>query len=421
MRAHIVAGAALLLCAMAGAVWFFKAPSEIKPVRKALKSQFLVGNVTRRLDGDMYFKWEIKVQNGRASSGNLEVDYGCGGDDQKCHCNNPHGDFLMEGRGTSGSATGLVFQCTNVEFTFENAGDPDYKKVRCDFHVDLPYVKVFESNSLKVSCTPDWLAVQTHGEGEIFYDENSGKPFPNLNGDGEWTSFPFVRNQDYVDMGTTVIELKPKYRMVPLPKYTDSTGSWVLVASGGTHTIEESVQSSRTLSRADAESVAHSVSVSMQFEMGGHEGGPKVSVGSENSNSWAETITNTFSHTEGTSTRKACTSVTCAGGIFQWTIESTSDDAKAGPPVTTRTCHFVCQESPAASHKPPCTLGWCNRNYFGDQHQLHSRSKAFQCPCCRAGYEKPSFECSYGPKGSPRLTGPYIKEPFVVNPDIFKP
>lgn len=280
--------------------------------------------------------------------------------------------------------------------------------------------KVFYDNSLKADCTPDWLAMIYHDH--IFYDDETD--FPDVDKEKNWKAMKREPHDecDACDLGNLVIDLKPQYRLPPLPDYTESTGSWELVGSGGTFAFEEAVISSRTLSRADASSVANSIAVSAQWEksMGDIS---KVTLGFEYTHTWTDTITNTFEETDGTATRQLCTSVTCPGAIYQWHIRSTSNDAAAGPPVTVKTCHFVCQESSALIHLPQCPLGWCNRNYFGDQHDLHGKSKVFQCPCCLEPFQEAGLECSYRTKSrKPWLSAPYTKRErdvnnYVINPD----
>lgn len=416
---------ALLLCVGAGfcANWF-KAKTLAEPVQKvdvatASKNSSAFLAVARRLDYRFSFRWDISVKNGQASAGVFKYGgSGCGAGNHKCSCNNPHGKFLMAGQGTSGTATGLEFMCENVQFTFKNARDPDRSKVTCNFHIDMPYsIFSITTNNLKADCTPDWLAMIYRDQ--IFYDDETDLDFPAVDNEKNWKGVsPWC---DACDLGSLVIDLKPQYRLPPLPDYTESTGSWELVGSGGTFAFEESVESSRTLSRADASSVANSIAVSAQWEKSIM--GSKLTLGAQYTNAWTDTITKTFSDTDGTATRTLCTTVTCPGAIYQWNIRSTSNDAAAGPPVTVKTCHFVCQESTAPIHSPQCPLGWCNRNYFGDQHHLHGKSKVFQCPCCLEPFQETDSECSYQPKSrEPWLSAPYTKRErdinhYVINPD----
>jgi len=133
---------ALLLCVGTGfcANWF-KAKTLTEPVPQvdvatASKNSSAFLAVARRLDYSMSFRWDISVKNGEATAGEFKYGgSGCGVDDHKCSCNNPHGKFLMAGQGSSGTSTGLEFMCNNVQFTFKNALDPDRSKVTCNFHI----------------------------------------------------------------------------------------------------------------------------------------------------------------------------------------------------------------------------------------------------------------------------------------------
>ncbi|CAE8581343.1 unnamed protein product [Polarella glacialis] len=352
-------------------------------------------SAARHLSDSFKFLWSIAVKDGTATTGTVtDQKNGCGKHYQKCHCDNPQNVFTMKGRGTSGTATGLDFTCEGVVFHFNNARSPDRNKVTCTIRTQMP---VWGANHLHVSCDSTWIAVQVNGS-----------PFPDVTEGGTWKDPPadWIHCKD-CNFPQVVIDLAQSERQGPLPEYTAATGFWKLAGSGGTMQVSQSVTSSRTLSRSDAESVSNSVTMSVGFESGGT--GTKMSLGLEYGHTWGDVITSTFSETDGTVKTRSCSSISCPGGYFQWYVRSTSDDDKDGPAVTTQSCNFICQEGAGEAYAPMCPLGWCNRNYWGDSGSTSSKSKNYQCPCCLPGFQYPEFECRYDSSGEPLAKGPYTK------------
>jgi hypothetical protein len=72
------------------------------------------------------------------------VDAGCGSDNSKCSCEMVDGEVQMKGRGTTGSATGLIFSCD-----MRVVGPAGGQGSSCNWEIKMPYIG---DNSYTFNC-----------------------------------------------------------------------------------------------------------------------------------------------------------------------------------------------------------------------------------------------------------------------------
>lgn len=308
-------------------------------------------------DGDYHFKLFITAGPGVEITGppfdrEHGSNYGCGSGNLKCSCTYNDLGLAMEGYGTTGSATALDFWCSDVKFSIPGQ---DLESCTCRIGGALDYYG--KGRRFDLTCNPrQCFSLSDNGKGTVWDLYNL---FNNPNGDDRT---PGWKDWEYNIKANPTGQLKPK----SFPKIK---GAWVPVASSAGIAFEESIHWDSTDEKVTSSDFEKSISAGAEFSFGSY-----ASVKSDIQSSWKESLTSTFSKTNGGTEQINCNPFNCDGSLYQWQIDVTGLDNKWGGLFSS--CLFACTENQAV---PKCPFGTCCTN-----------DKANSCQQCASEWCDPS-------------------------------
>jgi len=306
--------------------------------------------------------------SGPAFDKSHDEEDGCGRGNEKCFCEYSSDGFKMSGFGSENTMTGLTFTCSDVKYSMPGHS-PD--TCTCTYRVSMYYYghgRIFEPRCDSAPCykfVDNSSMPQNGGSGNVQDLERFNDP--GGTGPDEATKWGFSIQADA--LGSVVPPVPP------VPKKPDVVlGGWKAVASGAGLSIKQSVTWSSTQTKASSKEVAEAITAGSKFsfsstesvvvpEVGGGDTTQGVEVSLSSTTSWRNTITDTFSSTNGGTKEVTCTPIACPSGTsYQWQASVEKLD-KWGALFSS--CFFVCM--PNQGQHPKCPYGTCCTSKSGDQ------------------------------------------------------
>ncbi|CAE8669953.1 unnamed protein product [Polarella glacialis] len=342
-------------------------------------------------DDGYHFELDIEAEpgvtiTGKAFIADLEnAPNGCGSGFNKCTCAYTDSGFKMRGWGTTGTLTGLEFQCTEVKFSI-----PGQSTSSCSCKFRIMIAKWGRSRSIKTDCEPKQCFVLKNnprkGKGTV---HDLFSRFDNPNGVGDVNAVDWMFHLLAEGSGGPA-------------KPAQVLGGWHAVAAGAGLAIKQSVTWSKTSTKTDANEVSSSLTVGTKFTysnkmgvavpaVGSAESTMGVEVSASVSQGWKQTITSTMSNTAGGTRETTCTPNACPGGTtYQWQA-GVSEKSWA---ALFDSCFFVCM--PNQGTHPKCPQGACC-----------SKDATDQCSSCSVQWcDKSKPDCPKFVVGCGKASGP---------------